>query len=991
MNLLEFFQALYGDTEASIYLWSMPDKRTRVFNASRIQEMANAALGLSAAGQNVYFGVGTCAPGLGQYERPKADAVLSIPALWCDIDIAGAGHVSSALPPDVAAAQSLLPSALPPSIIVHSGNGLHAYWLFNELWELEGDDRDYAAGLLRSVQGYIRAQAQAHGWIVDATADLPRVLRCPDTVNYKDPARPKQCVVLYATTTRYNPSDFDILPPVEAAAVEVRTERFQRRPTDAEAEMMLRNCAFLRHCETNAATITYQEWVTALTNIVRACDGIDAAHKFSQLDAARYDRAGTDKKITEAVDKMNPQGCAYIRGTLGFKGCPAGGCGVKAPCGWSLGRTPQARAIVRGINNITAEAVFDPDVIGALAELKVHDKLEYGRFMEGCKGIINITNLGAAVKQALGKPAAPDRAVDEDAEAPAAEAQPAALEPGDTLGDMTTRRAIKDAPLDLNVPENFSFGQKGVYYQTTTREGVPKYIRACGTPILISRRIYNLDTAQEKVEVAFKYFNAWRHVVQPKNAVYTARNVTCLANYGVNVTSETAKYLVRYLSELENCNQEIIPMEPAVSYLGWRQENDEQIFLTPTDPRYHFDMDDSGEITSAFVIRGDFAAWLAKSCEVRAYPAARFILAASFATPLLKIFQHRNFMVYFWGTSGGGKTAAMIWALSVWGLASQLMVNFNMSMSGLEGRLALTNDLPAGINERQAAGGGRDKQEWLERIVYMIEGGRGKARGSISGIRKTLSWRTIGLSCGEEPLSTEESVQGVKTRLLEFNSFPVVPNELAKSLYAASAQHCGHAGKYFTDRLIAELKANPGIIYDTYTAIQEELTAAWPEYFSVHIDAVALVCLADFLASQWLFCLAPEQARDEARALASYIMVRLPNHARISDSERSWEFLKGWILSNADRIDHFGGGYRDARATPKYGVEDEGYLYLYPAILSNALNEAGFTSQKNFREWASAGLIETEEYGSERRYRIQKTVDRVKTRFIKVDKNKLNV
>ncbi|MDO5116381.1 MAG: DUF927 domain-containing protein [Synergistaceae bacterium] len=989
MNLLEFFHALYGDADANVYLWTMPDKRTRVFSTSRIQEMANAALGLSAAGQNVYFGVGSCVPRLGEYERPKADAVQAIPALWCDIDIAGGGHAASDLPPDAASAQSLLPPALPPSIIVHSGNGLHVYWIFNELWQFNDDDRAYAEALLRSVQGYIRAQARERGWIVDPTADLPRVLRCPDTMNYKDPARPKRCVVLSASSVRYNPSDFDILPPVEAPSTEGRTERFQRRHTDAEAEFMLQNCAFLQYCQTNAASITYNEWMTALTNIVRGCDGIEAAHSFSRLDVARYDHADTDRKITEAVGKMNPQGCAYIRNTLGFKGCPAGGCGVKAPCGWSLGRTPQARAIVRGINNITAEAVFDPDVIGALAELKVHDKLEYGRFVESCKGIINIANLGAAVKQALGKPVAPDNTV-LAAESPLAEAS-AALEPGDALGDMTTRRAIKDSPLDLNVPENFSFGMKGVYYQTTTREGVPKYIRACGTPILISRRIYNLDTSTEKVEVAFRYFNAWRRVVQPRNAVYVARNVTCLANYGVNVTSETAKYLVRYLSELENCNQEIIPMEPAVSYLGWRLENGEQVFLTPTDSRYHFDMDDSGEITGAFVIRGDFSAWLARSRDVRGYPAARFILAASFATPLLKIFQHRNFMIYFWGTSGGGKTAAMTWALSVWGLASQLMVNFNMSMSGLEGRLALTNDLPAGINERQAAGGGRDKQEWLERIVYMVEGGRGKARATTSGIRKTLSWRTIGLACGEEPLSTEASIQGVKTRLLEFNSFPVVPNELAKSLYAESARHCGHAGKYFTDRLIAELKVNPDVIYDTYTAIQEELAAAWPEYFSVHIDAVALVCLADFLTSQWLFCVVPDKAREEARSLASYIMGQLPNRAQISDTERSWEFVKGWILSNAERIDHFGGGYRDARMTPKYGVEDDGYIFLYPTILSKAMEEAGFAPQKNFREWANMGRIETELCCGERRYKIQKRVDGIKTRFIKIDKTELNV
>ena len=118
-------------------------------------------------------------------------------------------------------------------------------------------------------------------------------------------------------------------------------------------------------------------------------------------------------------------------------------------------------------------------------------------------------------------------------------------------------------------------------------------------------------------------------------------------------------------------------------------------------------------------------------------------------------------------------------------------------------------------------------------------------------------------------------------------------------------------------------------------------------------------------------------------------MGQLQTKAQISDIERSWEFIKGWILSNADRIDHFGGSYRDARATPKYGIEDEGYLFLYPAILSRAMDEAGFTSQKNIREWASMGWIEAETYGGERRYKVQKMVDGLKTRFIKIDKNKL--
>ena len=997
MNLPAFFATLYttADKDASLYLWTIPNKRTQVFSRTNMMDMANEALRLSAAGQNVYFGVGTCRSDLGQYERPTTNDVVSITALWCDIDIAdGSAHAAKNLPPDIAAAKALLPEALPPSITVNSGHGLHAYWLLREQWLLGAagsEERAAAIDVLQRVQGYIRAQAAARGWKVDATADLPRVLRCPDTNNYKDPTNPVLCRIIDETPALYNPSDFDLLPPVEVSApTSERKERFTRRDTDGEADMMLNNCEFLRYCTLKPDSISYGEWMTALTNIVRASDGIEAAHRFSALDKSRYNKSNTDSKINEALNRMNPQGCAYIRKELGFKGCPAGGCGVKAPCGWSLGRLPRARAIVRGIGNVTAETVYTPDVIGALTELKIHDKAEYGRFMETAKGRIDVRRLEAAVRQELGKATPPGPQEPPAADEAEAEAPQTALSEGQRLGDVTTKKSIPDTPLDLNVPANFAYSENGVYYQTQTRDGVPRYMRACGTPIIITRRFYNMDTMMEKVELSFKYFGGWRRTVQPKNLIYVARSITALANYGVNVTSESSKYLVRYLSELENANPRMIPLVPAVSRLGWRTENGETRFLTPTDTGYYFDMDDSGELTNAFTVRGDFAAWLAKSREVRAYPAARFMLAASLATPLLKLFNHRNFMIYCWGTSGGGKTAAMTWALSVWGVASELMVNFNMSIAGLEGRLALTNDLPAGINERQAAGGGRDKQEWLERIVYMVEGGRGKARATTTGIRKTLSWRTIGLACGEEPLSSEESVQGVKTRLLEFNCFPLLPNDLAKSLYSTAEQHCGHAGRFYTDRLTAELKAGGAVIYDAYTAIQAELTAAYPEYFSVHIDAVSLVCLADFLASQWLFQESADQARAEARDLANWVMDQLPNHEQISDTERSWDFLKSWILSNAEHFDDFGGTYRKANISPKYGVEEDGYLYIYPSMLSSALNEEGFPAQKLLHEWGDSGRIESEFDGTRRHFKVQKRIDGMKARFIKIAKAKLN-
>ena len=983
MNLLDFFRALYTDYPDALYLWTMPEKATRVFLPSQLAEMASTALRLSASGQNVYFGVGGADATLGKYQRPKADGIRSIPALWCDIDIAGAGHAAQNLPPDIQSAEALLPPGLPPSVVVDSGHGLHAYWLFKEPWDIDGDsERAEAVNTLRRLQGYARREAAKRGWTVDATADLPRVLRCPDTMNYKLPSQPALCRVIHSSPARYNPSDFDVLPEQAEPSAAPRAAGFERRETDGPADAMLKNCAFMKRCQLMAGQISYGEWMAALSNIVRASDGVAAAHELSALDAKRYNAADTEKKIGEVLGKMNPQGCEYIRNELGFKDCPAGGCGVKAPCVWSLSVVHQAKALLRGLPSIDAESVYRADVIAALSLLQSKDRAEYGRFLESCRGRVDIANLKAAIREhnRKGEPVEPDDVMQTS--------EQAALASGQRLGDVTTLRSIADSPLELAIPPNFSYGPGGVFYMTETREGNPKYCRACGTPIIMTRRIYNVDTETEKVELAFKYIDHWRTVVQPKENIYSARNIICLSKYGVNVTSESSKYLVRYLSELENANR--IPMEYAVSRMGWRGAGDDLTFLTPADSRYRFDMDDAGELTAAFCLRGTLAEWLDVSRQVRRYPAARFVLAASFAAPLLKVFNHRNFMIYFWGTSGGGKTAAMIWALSVWGLARELMVNFNMSMAGLEGRLALTNDLPAGINERQVAGGGRDKQEWLERVVYMVEGGRGKARATTSGIRRTLSWRTIGLACGEEPLSSEASVQGVKTRLLEFNSYPVLPNDLAKSLYSRAERCCGHAGSAYMQRLISELKNKNCVVYDAYTAIQAELTDIYPEYFAVHIDAVALVCLADFLVSQWLFGMSAEQARSEARELANYIVGQLQTRTQISDIERGWEFVKGWIAANGERFDYFNGSLRPSQLTPKYGIEEYGHLYIYPDALKNAMQAAGLSAQKILKELADMGKIESIIENSKRRFTVKKQVNGVRARFIDIDKTKLD-
>src|SRR3989344_6216559 len=75
--------------------------------------------------KNVYFGVG-----LRSRESGKADDVLAITTLWCDIDF-------SKTPKDAAVA-ALRKFPLRPTVGVLTGGGIHAYWFLRE--PMFGDD-----------------------------------------------------------------------------------------------------------------------------------------------------------------------------------------------------------------------------------------------------------------------------------------------------------------------------------------------------------------------------------------------------------------------------------------------------------------------------------------------------------------------------------------------------------------------------------------------------------------------------------------------------------------------------------------------------------------------------------------------------------------------------------------------------------------------------------------------------------------------------------
>ena len=198
------------DSSGYLGLWS----EAKVPNWLPAGDAPDAApqIARAASTRDVWMHVGLAPVPMASRSRVRAEEVIAIPGLWCDLDYLDPAHKKTNLPPDEAAAHAFLAELpLRPSVVLHSGHGLQAWWLFKESWYFADEaERQHAAALARGWQGYMRGRCRAHGWDLDSTFDLARLMRIGGTLNHRRPIEGVRPVkVLQAEPAAYNPSDFD--------------------------------------------------------------------------------------------------------------------------------------------------------------------------------------------------------------------------------------------------------------------------------------------------------------------------------------------------------------------------------------------------------------------------------------------------------------------------------------------------------------------------------------------------------------------------------------------------------------------------------------------------------------------------------------------------------------------------------------------------------------------------------------------------------------
>lgn len=463
---------------------------------------------------------------------------------------------------------------------------------------------------------------------------------------------------------------------------------------------------------------------------------------------------------------------------------------------------------------------------------------------------------------------------------------------------------------------------------------------------------------------------------------------------GIPVNLNNDKEIVKYLEEFEIENIDIIPEIQAVSKLGWRNgyfvplQKDCPYLIDYKIPKWE----------KAYSTKGTLEEWIKKIKPYRKNKIFRFILSASFASPLLEIIGHRIFVVFNWGNSRGGKSACLKCALSVYGNPEDLTLTFNTTAVGIERLAGLFNDLPLGIDEKQV----NKSQNDLEKIIYMLGNGISKIRGNkAGGVQAINTWKTIVLATGEEPISNSNSNTGIHTRCLEIEGSPFDENEKkASEVYHIINEQYGTAGPYYINKLIEEHKGNEyKDLKLKFKEIQENLENKSCNDILSYVSAVSIVTLADILIGKWLF----NEEEQTSYEMAKQILNNLDKSSEIDEVEKIYKYIISWLIGNYNGFDKYKNNryevqengiqkrrdeelINDRNRQRTFGIYDEKEkaFYVHTYIIKDKLEHMGKSYRKMLQEWGKRGYIEVKKDtdGNIISTSIQKKYQKVNTRFI---------
>ena len=732
------------------------DKDGRVSQrfAETLDDLASQIERYKTKGLNVYV-----APASFEgYSRKAVDAV-ALRSFFIDLDVGGGKGYPNKTLARAGLEGFILQQELPPPVILDSGTGIHAYWLFED---------DVPVTEWKPYAEKFKAKCIASGLRIDpvVTADAARLMRCPDTLNYKtDPPSPSK--ILTDEIYQYSFEEFktyldngivgqslpEINLPVKdilmaaAGSLDEDTLAILKRDNFERVFSILatrslegEGCGQIKYILENAETLPEPLWYAGL-GVARRCEDWEEAIHLMSEDYKGYNRDYTIKKAEQA-----------IKGATGPHKCEK-------------------------FNDL------NPDICGNCPyNGKISTPLQLA---EQLRPITSV----------------------EEAE--------------DTTNSVGSQPNTKKVPVAPVFPKSlFPFMQGangGVYYQPPPTKGKggktiqEDPILLIATDLFPVKRLYSKHDGECLLMAHITPKDPYMEFLLPMKDTYSMETFKkIMAAHRVLAPASAVQHLMNYVIKWGQYLLTTTPAEQMRMQMGWTEDKD--CFVIGNSEI----MPDGSErkapaspfvrgLAKLLVPTGTAVAWRKAADKLNRpeFNMHSFAMLCGFGSPLMCYTSTSGVSVSYTGTSGGAKTGALYAALSLFGDPKELSV-FDATENGMIGRYLGLHNLMLGCDEIT-----NKDYKILSQLIHRVSHGKAKIRmqASVNAEREYEMFASmIGFFTGNEPiydkLQAEKANPGGEiARLVEF-MIPKSPllqqdSKIGRDIFDTFRTNYGFAGPAF--------------------------------------------------------------------------------------------------------------------------------------------------------------------------------------------------
>lgn len=567
----------------------------------------------------------------------------------------------------------------PMPVLVDSGGGIHAYWIFDE--EVPADVwKPYARAFKQTcLNNNLKIDE-------NVPADAARLMRVPGSFNFRyNP--PTEAKLLTEVYTYPFESLIEKLDPIEEPFDLTKVEKGLDEETKALFEKKNGNyeyvfsklavdslegngCAQIKEIIERAATCPEPLWYAGLSVAARCIDGADAIHRISE-DYPLYSYADTERKAAQSLREASwAHGCdAFAReNAAGCEGCPH-----------------RARLGKAG-----------PIMLARVIKLAV----------EPAAPVTSSTDAGEPTEEA-------DQAqsVRQDTDSKDILVFPDFLQPffrpiNGGVWFQAPPRITKDGkkiPVD---PEMLI---------STDLYPIQRLFSPHEGECLLMRLVLPHDATRE-------FLMPLKDVTAPERmkSVLAANSVAFEPAYAPRIASYLMKW-ASYLIQTRRAN--IMRIQQ-----GWTEEHESFVLgsteFTATERRHCPPSPAARNIVKYIKEAGTLDAWknAAKMFNDPGYEMHAFTMLCGFATPLIEFTNINGVVLSLYGGSGTGKTGALYGAMSIWGQPEGLTIN-DATPNALNQRMISSKNITFGLDEQTNLEG-----KVASDVAYKTSSGRPKLR-----------------------------------------------------------------------------------------------------------------------------------------------------------------------------------------------------------------------------------------------------------------------